>query len=290
MLIYCICTQYLVGAPFALITASIRRGMEVISLWHCWGGMEAQVSLTVAFSSSVFGLLFLIFLLTIPHRFSMGFRSWWVCWQSSTPTPWSFNQLLVLLAVLVRSQILLENEISIFKKLVSRSKNEVLPTFLGKRVAVTLVFKKHNGPTPVDDIAAQIITDCGNLNDDEWCIYIAFYCVLLYPQSALQSRRGGGLSSTTTSVQHPLGWCDSCHRTTAPVHSPHTSYRWREERVIEPIKWMGIIRRLWMMRASGGIWPGHWGYTPTLYEKCHGIFNDHRESRPRFNISSEDGY
>ncbi len=52
MFIYCICTQYLVEAPFALITASIRRGMEVISLWHCWGGMEAQVSLTVAFSSS----------------------------------------------------------------------------------------------------------------------------------------------------------------------------------------------------------------------------------------------
>ncbi len=61
MLIYCICTQYLVGAPFALITASIRRGMDVISLWHCWGGMEAQVYLTVAFSSSAFfGLLFLI--------------------------------------------------------------------------------------------------------------------------------------------------------------------------------------------------------------------------------------
>ncbi len=40
MLIYCICTQYLVGSLFALITASIRRGMEVISLWHCWGGSE----------------------------------------------------------------------------------------------------------------------------------------------------------------------------------------------------------------------------------------------------------
>ncbi len=38
--------------------------------------MEAQVSLTVAFSSSAFfGPLFLIFLLTILHRFSMGFRS-----------------------------------------------------------------------------------------------------------------------------------------------------------------------------------------------------------------------
>ncbi len=36
-----------------------------------------------------------------------------------------------------------------------------------------------------------------------------------------------------------------------------------------------------------GTWPGHRGYTPTLYEKCHGIFNDHRESGPRFNYSSE---
>ncbi len=26
---------------------------------------------------------------------------------------------------------------------------------------------------------------------------------------------------------------------------------------------------------------------PTLYEKCHGIFNDNRESGPRFNVSSE---
>ncbi len=59
MFIYCICTQYLVGTPFALITASIRRGMEVISLWHCWGGMEAQVSLTVAFSSSAQELVLL---------------------------------------------------------------------------------------------------------------------------------------------------------------------------------------------------------------------------------------
>ncbi len=47
--------------------------------------MEAQVSLTVAFSSSaLFGLLFLIFLLTIPPRFSMGFRSGEFAGQSST--------------------------------------------------------------------------------------------------------------------------------------------------------------------------------------------------------------
>ncbi len=90
--------------------------------------MEAQDSLTVAFSSSVFvGLLFLIFLLTILHRFSMGFTSGEFAGQSSTPTPCSFNQLLVLLAV---CQILLESEISIFKKLISRKKHEVLQNIL----------------------------------------------------------------------------------------------------------------------------------------------------------------
>ncbi len=112
--------------------------------------MEAQVYLTVAFGSSeFFGLLFVIFLSALPHRFSMGFRSIYgvqydnrfsmgfrsiygvqydnrfsmgfrsiygvqydnrfsmgfrsgeFAGQSSTPTPklWSFNQLLLLLAV-----------------------------------------------------------------------------------------------------------------------------------------------------------------------------------------------
>ncbi len=125
---------------------------------------------------------------------------------------------------------------------------------------------------------------------NEWMMHLySAFCVLLYTQSALQScgGGGGGLSSTTTSVQHPLGWCDGCHRTTAPVRSPHTSYRWRGEREIEPIKWMGIIRRPWLTRASGGNLARTPGLHPTLYEKCHGIFNDHRESGPRFNVSSK---
>ncbi len=46
---------------------------------------------------------------------------------------------------------------------------------------------------------------------------------------------GGGLLNHH---QCAAGWCDGCHRTTAPVRSPHTSYRWRGERVIEPIKCM----------------------------------------------------
>ncbi len=87
---------------------------------------------------------------------------------------------------------------------------------------------------------------------NEWMmhLYSVILCIAVYPKHF--TIMWGGLSSTTTSVQHPLGWCDGCHRTTAPVCSPHTSYRWRGERVIEPIKWMGIIRRPWLTRASGG--------------------------------------
>ncbi len=75
-------TQYLVGAPFALITASIRHGMEVIRLWHCRGGMEAQVSLTVAFS-----FWSLVSHFPLDNRLSTGFRSGEFAGQSSTPTP-----------------------------------------------------------------------------------------------------------------------------------------------------------------------------------------------------------
>ncbi len=75
------------------------------------------------------------------------------------------------------------------------------------------------------------------------------YC---HTPKVLCNHVGGDLSSTTTSVQHPLGWYDGSHSTTAPVRSPHTSYWWRGEREIEPIKWMGIIRRPWLIRASGG--------------------------------------
>ncbi len=38
-----LCSQYLVGAPFAWITASVRRGMETISLWHCSSVMKHRL-------------------------------------------------------------------------------------------------------------------------------------------------------------------------------------------------------------------------------------------------------
>ncbi len=77
----------------------------------------------------LFVLLILNFLLTKPHRFFMGFRSGEFAGQSSTSTLWSFNQLCAFGSV-GRWQILLENEISIFKKLVSRRKHEVFQNVL----------------------------------------------------------------------------------------------------------------------------------------------------------------
>ncbi len=78
----------------------MRRGMEAISLWHRSDVMEAQVALIAAFGSAgLLGLASLIFLLTIHHRLSMGFRSGEFAGQSSTLTPWSLNKLLVPLAV-----------------------------------------------------------------------------------------------------------------------------------------------------------------------------------------------
>ncbi len=79
----------------------------ISAAWHggnqpvaCSGVMEAHISLIAAFrSSALLSLVSPIFLLTMPHRFSMGFRSGEFAGQSSTPTPWPLNQLLVPLAV-----------------------------------------------------------------------------------------------------------------------------------------------------------------------------------------------
>ncbi len=110
--------------------------------------MEDQVSLTVAFSSAAFfGLLFLIFLLTIPHILSMRFRSGEFAGQSSTPTPWSFNQLLVLLAVWADAKSCWKVKSASLKSWPAEGsmKCSKISRQMG---AVTLVFKKHNGLFP----------------------------------------------------------------------------------------------------------------------------------------------
>ncbi len=130
------------------------------TLWHCWGGMEAQVSLTVSFSSSAFfGLLFLIFLLTITHSSSMGFRAGEFAVKHTNtmvikPTFGVFGSV-------GRCQILLKNEISSFKKLFSRRKHEVLQSFLVN--GCSDCFQKTQWTNTSGWHCTQIITDCGNL-------------------------------------------------------------------------------------------------------------------------------
>ncbi len=109
------------------------------------------------------------------------------------------------------------------------------------------------------------------------------YSAFLDTQSALHSK--GAISSSTTNVQHPPGWCDGSH--SAPERPPHTSLLVERRQSDEANQCMEMIRRPWWSEASGLVWPGCRGNTPTLFRRTSLDFNDHRESGPRFNVSSE---
>ncbi len=104
------------------------------SISEVWHGSDQPVALLRhywAFSSSVLlDRLFLIFLLKISHRFHMGFRSGMLAGQSSTVISWSANHLEVVLALWAGAKVLLEKEISISIKRVSRWKHTVLQNLL----------------------------------------------------------------------------------------------------------------------------------------------------------------
>ncbi len=91
-------------------------------------------------------------------------------------------------------------------------------------------------------------------------------------------------------MQHPLddATAATVQRCKCARHTPLQVER--EERVIEPIKWMGIIRRPSLTRA---VWQlaNNPGYTPTLYEKSarHGIFNDQESQDLGFMSHPKDG-
>ncbi len=163
MFMYCICTQYLVGAYFALITASMRRGVEVISLWHCWGGMKPRF--LWQWPSAHLHVLVSCF----------SFSSWQysidsLCsglvslLASQAPTHGHLTSFWCFCSV-GRCQILLEKEISIFKKLVSRRKHEVLQHFLVNGCS-DVGFQKTQRTNTSRWHCTQIITDCGNLTLD----------------------------------------------------------------------------------------------------------------------------
>ncbi len=139
----------------------------------------------------------------------------------------------------------------------------------GKLTCCTLLFKTHY---------------C-RLWMNEWCIYILLYCVLLYTQGALQSWGGGGGWSLLNHHQ--------CAASTWMIRrlpqdnstSALTTHQLQVERRLSQSSGWGLLEGHDWQGPVERIWPGRRGYTPTLYEECHGIFNDHRESGPRFNVS-----
>ncbi len=101
--------------------------------------------------------------------------------------------------------------------------------------------------------------DYNNYNNNLLHLYSAF----LDTQSALHSK--GAISSSTTNVQHPPGWCDDSH--SAPERTPHTSLLVERRQGDEANQCMGMIRRPWWSEASGLVWPGCRGNTPTLFRR-----------------------
>ncbi len=116
-------------------------------------------------------------------------------------------------------------------------------------------------------------------------LYSALLCIVVHPKR-FTIMWGGSLlnhhqcaASTWMMRQQPQDNSTSALTT-------HQIQVERRERSSRSSGW-GLLGGHDRQRPVEGIWPGHRGYTPTLYEKCHGIFNDHRESGPRFNVSSE---
>ncbi len=104
------------------------------SISEVWHGSDQSVALLRHYwaISSLLDPLFLIFLLKISHRFHMGFRSGMLVGQSSKVISWSTNHLEVVLALWAGAKVLLEKEISISIKHVSRWKHKVLQKSPGR--------------------------------------------------------------------------------------------------------------------------------------------------------------
>ncbi len=82
---------------------------------------------------------------------------------------------------------------------------------------------------------------------------------------------GGGLCGSRCIIQVDAAHCsihlDDAMAATGQLRqcAHHTPATGGEERVIEPIKWMGLLRGHDWQGPVVGIWPGHRGYIPTLY-------------------------
>ncbi len=86
------------------------------------------------------------------------------------------------------------------------------------------------------------------------------YSAFLGTQSALQRGGGGGQPPPVCSIH-----LDDATATILHQNAHHTpAYWWRGDSDAANLC-MGMIRRPWWSEASGDIWPGWRGYSPTLF-------------------------
>ncbi len=122
---------------------------------------------------------------------------------------------------------------------------------------------------------------------NEWMMHLySAFIVYCHTPKALYNHVGGSLLNHHQCAAS-LGWCDGSHRTTAPVRSPHTSYRWRGERD-RANQVEGIIRRHDRQGPVEGIWPRTPGLHPYSLREVSWDFLMTTESQDLgFNVSSE---
>ncbi len=122
---------------------------------------------------------------------------------------------------------------------------------------------------------------------NEWMmhLYSAFMCIAVHPKRFTIMWGVSPQPPPVCSIHLDDATAATAQRRQCAHHTPATGGEERE-RWSQFSGWVLLGGHDWQ-RPVEGIWPGHRGYTPTLYKKCHGIFNDHRESGPRFNVSSE---
>ncbi len=113
-----------------------------------------------------------------------------------------------------------------------------------------------------------------SIKPHEWMkhLYSALLCIAVHPKCF--TIMWGGVSPQPPplcSIHLDDMTAATAQRRQCAHHTPATG---GEERVIEPIKWMGIIRRPWLTRASGGNLartPGKHSYMVILVKRV-----DHR--------------
>ena len=122
------------------VALSTWSGIILNKILHQWGVAwrwsacdtadvlrKARIALIAALSSSVWlGLVSLIFLLTIQHRFSVELRSGQLAGQLSPVIPWSVHQLLVVLAMWAGAKCFWLKEVLISIKLFNLQKHKVV--------------------------------------------------------------------------------------------------------------------------------------------------------------------